>query len=221
MGTFGGANRRHRNWNKPAPFLEHYATGGKGIFLGFVEALSLAAVTIAGPEYVSMTAGEAENPRKIMPRAFKAVFWRLGTIFVVSALTVGIVVAPDSEELKKAYSENGANAAASPYVVSMKSFGIPILPHIVNALLLTSAFSAGNGFFFCATRTLYGLSLAGKAPKIFLKTTKKGVPIYPTVAVLAISCIAYLQVSSGSSVVFSWLISLVSDGTVPQPQHLS
>lgn len=207
--------KRRRNWNKPAPFLEYYSTGSKGIFLGFVEALKLAAVAITGPEFVSMTAGEAENPRKIMPKAFKAVFWRLGLIIIVSAVTVGIVVAPNSEELHKAYSENGANAAASPYVVSMRAFDIPVLPHIVNALLFTSAFSAGNGYFFCATRTLYGLALAGKAPRIFSRTTASGVPIYTTAAVLVISCISFLQVSNGSAVVFSWLISLVSGGIEP------
>lgn len=150
-------------------------------------------------------------PRRVMPKAFKTVFWRLGLIFVVSALTVGIVVPSNSEELEKAYSQNDANAAASPYVVSMRSFGIPVLPHIVNALLFSSAFSAGNGYFFCATRTLYGLALAGKVPRVFARTTRKGVPIYPTVAVLAISCVSFLQVGSGASVVFSWLISLVSE----------
>ncbi|SPN99277.1 related to carnitine transporter [Cephalotrichum gorgonifer] len=212
----GGNPTRHaygfENWYKPAPFLEYHVPGPKGVFLGFLKALSLASVTITGPEYVSMTAGEVEFPRRVMPRAFKAVFWRLGLIFVVSALTVGIVVPPNSKELAEAYGQNGANAAASPYVVSMRSFGIPVLPHIVNALLFTSAFSAGNGYFFCATRTLYGLALAGKVPRIFARTTEKGVPIYPTVAVLVISCVAFLQVGSGASVVFSWLISLVTSG---------
>lgn len=158
-----------------------------------------------------MTAGEVEMPRRVMPRAFKAVFWRLGVIFIVSALTVGIVVPTNSKELAAAYTTNDANAAASPYVVSMVAFGIPVLPHIVNALLFTSAFSAGNGYFFCATRTLYGLALAGKVPRIFAHTTKNGIPIYPTVAVLAISCISFLQLGSEASVVFSWLISLVSE----------
>lgn len=210
-----------RNWNKPAPFLEYHVPGPKGVFLGFLQALSLASVTITGPEYVSMTAGEVELPRRVMPRAFKTVFWRLGVIFVVSALTVGIVVPPSSEELAAAYTDNDANAAASPYVVSMRSLGIPVLPHIVNALLFTSAFSAGNGYFFCATRTLYGLALAGKVPRVFARTTKKGIPIYPTVAVLAICCISFLQVGSGASVVFSWLISLVSERTLRRVQGLT
>ena len=211
---FRNANTRPpRNWKKPAPFIEYHTTGSMGIFLGFMGALSQAAITVTGPEYVSMTAGEVEMPRRVMPKAFKAVFYRLGIIFVVGALTVGIVVPPSSEELVRAYTENGTNAAASPYVVSMRSFGIPVLPHIVNALLLTSAISAGNGYMYCASRTLYGLALAGKAPKFFTRTTKKGVPIYPTLAVLVVSLISFLQVSSDSSVVFSWLISLVSSLT--------
>jgi amino acid transporter len=91
----------------------------------------------------------------------------------------------------------------------MQQFGIPVLPHIVNACLLTSAFSAGNGYFFAATRTLYGLALHGKAPRVFSKTTKAGIPIYCIAMVLAIGLLGFLQVSNGSAKVLSWMVSLV------------
>lgn len=53
-----------------------------------------------------------------------------------------------------------------------------VLPHIVNAGVFTSAFSAGNSFLFCSSRILYGLALKGQAPKIFARCTKKGLPIF-------------------------------------------
>ncbi len=40
---------------------------------------------MAGPDYVSMAAGEAENPRAVMPRAFNAVFYRLTAFFVLGS----------------------------------------------------------------------------------------------------------------------------------------
>ena len=69
----------------------------------------------------------------------------------------------------------------------MQRLGIPILPHIVNALILTSIFSAGNSYVFCASRTLFGLALEGKAPRFLAHCTKKGgVPIWCVAVTLAI-----------------------------------
>lgn len=72
-------------------------------------------------------------------------------------------------------------------VVSMIRLRIQVLPDIVNALVLTAAFSAGLSYLYCSSRCLLGLALEGKAPKIFTKTTRKGVPIYAVVFVLLIS----------------------------------
>jgi amino acid transporter len=72
----------------------------------------------------------------------------------------------------------GGTAAASPYVIAMKNLGITVLPDIVNALLVTSIFSAGNSYTYCATRSLYGLALEGRAPKVLRHCTKNGVPIW-------------------------------------------
>lgn len=104
-----------------------------------------------------MAAGEAENPRKALPRAFNAVFYRLTTFFVLGSLCVGIVVPHNDPTMAAAFSEGRPGAAASPYVVAMDRMGIPYLPHIVNALIFTSALSAGNSYVYCASRSLYGL----------------------------------------------------------------
>lgn len=47
---------------------------------------------MVGPEFISMTAGEAENPRKLMRRAFSSFVWRLFLFFLGGALCVGIVI---------------------------------------------------------------------------------------------------------------------------------
>lgn len=79
-----------RYWNNPGSFNTLYREGNLGRFLGFLQCLIQASFTIAGPDYVSMAAGEAENPRKILPRAYNAVFYRLTFFFVLGALCVGI-----------------------------------------------------------------------------------------------------------------------------------
>jgi len=48
-----------RYWKEPGSFAELYYTGNLGKFLGFLQCLIQASFTIAGPDYVSMAAGEA------------------------------------------------------------------------------------------------------------------------------------------------------------------
>lgn len=47
---------------------------------------------MVGPEYISMAAGEAENPRRLMRKAFASFVWRLMFFFIGGALCVGIVI---------------------------------------------------------------------------------------------------------------------------------
>lgn len=199
-----------RYWNNPGATTELYYKGSLGRWLGFLQCLIQASFTIAGPDYVSMAAGEAENPRKVMPRAFNAVFYRLTTFFILGALCVGILVPYNDAEMTAAFKDGKPGAAASPYVVAMNRLGIEVLPHIVNAMVLTAAFSAGNSYVYCASRSLYGLALEGKAPKFFSICTKKGVPVYCVAIVLLISLLSFLQLSENSAVVLSWFVSLVT-----------
>ncbi|KAF5620105.1 carnitine transporter [Fusarium sp. NRRL 52700] len=170
-------------WKSPGAFAELYYDGALGKFVGFLACLIQAAFSIAGPDYVAMAAGEAENPRKILPRAFKTVFYRLTCFFVLGSLCVGILVPYDDPNMIAAFRDGKAGAAASPYVIAMDRLGIRVLPHIVNAMILVSAFSAGNS---------------------------TGVPIYCVLVVLLIALLSFLQLSNSSAVVLSWFVSLVT-----------
>lgn len=199
-----------RNWKEPGAFAPLYYDGNLGRWLGFLQSLIAAAFTIAGPDYVSMAAGEAENPRVVMPRAFNAVFYRLTTFFILGSLCVGILVPYNDETLIAAFKDSKPGAAASPYVVAMDRLGIKVLPHIVNAMVLTAAFSAGNSYVYCASRSLYGLALEGKAPKLLSTCNKQGVPVYCVGIVLLFSLLSFMQLSSSASVVLNWFVSLVT-----------
>ena len=209
-----GGNPEHdrfgfRFWRDPGSFAPLYKTGGLGRWLGFLQCLILASFTIAGPDYVSMAAGEAENPRVVMPSAYNKVFGRLTAFFVLGSLAVGINVPYNDSELIAAFKNNAPGAAASPYVVAMNRLGISVMPDIVNALVLTASFSAGNSYVYCASRSLFGLALEGKAPRIFTRCNRNGVPTYCVLLVLALSLLSFLQVSNSSAKVLQWLVNLV------------
>jgi amino acid transporter len=220
--TMVGANPENdaygfRYWNNPGAFAEYHTTGSLGRFEGFLAALWSASFTVVGPEYMAMVAAEAKRPRIYIKNAFKTVYLRFGIFFIGGALCVGIVVAYNDPTLVKilAGSKGGAGtASASPYVIAMKNLGVPVLPHIVNALMVTSIFSAGNTYTYCATRNLYGLALEGRAPKFLRKCTKQGVPIYCFFFVMCFPLLSFLQVSSDSAQVLTWLINLITAGGI-------
>ena len=97
----------------------------------------------------------------------------------------------------------------------MRNLNIAVFPHIVNALLVTSIFSAGNTYTYCATRSLYGLAIEGRAPKFLRKCTRGGVPVFCFAIVMIFPFLSFLQVSSGSSIVLTWLVNLVTAGGEP------
>ena len=218
--TMQGGNPLHdrfgfRYWRDPGAFAPLYKTGSLGRFLGFLQCLIQASFTISGPDYVSMAAGEAENPRVVMPKAYNAVFYRLTAFFVLGSLAIGINVPYTDQELMEAFDSGAPGAAASPYVVAMNRLRITVMPDIVNALVLSASFSAGNSYVYCASRSLFGLALEGKAPKIFTRCTRNGVPIYCVALVLLISLLSFLQVSNSSAVVLSWFVNLVGVEAFP------
>lgn len=48
--------------------------------------------SMVGPEFISMAAPEAENPRRLMRKAYSSFVWRLMFFFIGGALCVGIVI---------------------------------------------------------------------------------------------------------------------------------
>jgi amino acid transporter len=219
--TMVGGNPQHdaygfRNWKHNA-FKEWRSTGTLGQFEGFCAALWSASFCVTGPEYLSMVAGEARRPRIYIKDAFKTVYWRFAIFFMGGALAVGIVLSsvdPTLTGIISGEKSGSGTAAASPYVIAMQNMGISGLPHVVSALLVTSIFSAGNTYTFCATRSLYGLAIEGRAPKALRYCTKSGVPLVCFAIVMVFPCLSFLQVSNGSNVVLGWLINLVTAGGV-------
>lgn len=196
---------------------EYHTTGSLGRFEGFLACLWSASFTIVGPEYIAMVAAEAKRPRVYIKNAFKTIYWRFGLFFILGSLCVGIVVAyndPTLVGIVNGTSSGGGTAAASPYVIAMDNLGITVLPDITNALMLTSIFSAGNTYTYCATRTLYGLSLEGRAPKFLRKCTRNGIPIFCFCIVMCFPFLSFLQVSSGSAQVLTWLVNLITAGGI-------
>ncbi|OAP60691.1 hypothetical protein AYL99_05693 [Fonsecaea erecta] len=220
--TMVGGNPQHdaygfRYWNNPGPMAEYHTKGSLGRFEGFLACLWSASFCVVGPEYLAMVAAEAKRPRIYIKKAFKTIYWRFGLFFILGSLCVGVVIPyndPTLVAIVNGTQSGGGTAAASPYVIAMKNLKVEVLPHITNALLVTSIFSAGNTYTYCATRSLYGLALEHRAPKFLTTCTKHGVPIWSFCVVMLFPLLSFLSVSSGSSQVLTWLINLITAGGI-------
>ncbi|GFP56986.1 hypothetical protein ACSS6W_004467 [Trichoderma asperelloides] len=198
-----------RYWHNPGAFAELYSDGSLGKFLGFWSVMVNATFAYLGTELVGVTAGEAQNPRRSIPKAIKLTFFRILIFYCLSIFLVGMIVPYNSKDLAFANKQTtGANA--SPFVVAATLAGVKVLPHIINACILVFVFSASNSDLYIASRTLYGLASDDAAPAIFKKTNKRGVP-YPALFLsAAISCLAFMNASTSSTVVFGYFVNLVT-----------
>ncbi|KFX99548.1 hypothetical protein O988_03783 [Pseudogymnoascus sp. VKM F-3808] len=213
----GGAPNHHRlgfqYWRNPGPMNEYLETGALGRFLAFWKVFIQATFSYGGSEMVVVAAGETENPRRNIPKAVRRVFWRITIFYVLSILLVGMCVSSKDERLVNAISANLPGVHSSPFVIAIENGGISGLPSVINAVVLTSAWSAGNSFFYASTRILYSTALDGKAPQ-FLTYEKFGVPYACVAITTALSCLVYLNVNSSASDVFFWISNLSAVSTL-------
>ncbi|KAK2744154.1 hypothetical protein FQN57_004414 [Myotisia sp. PD_48] len=209
----GGPDRDRRGfryWNNPGAMKEYVSTGSTGRFLGFFSTLVNAAFSFAGVETVACAAGEAANPRRNIPKAIRRTFWRILFFYVLGALFIGMLVPYNDPRLLNAQETNAPGAAASPWVIAMNRASIPVLPSIINAVILSSASSSANAFLYTGSRYLYALAQNRQAPRFLLQCTKKGVPIYCVLITASVSLLTYMCTSTGSNVVFIWFQNLTT-----------
>jgi len=206
-----GDRKGFRYWRKPGAFKAYIEDGATGKFLGFWSSMITAVFAYLGTELVGVTVGEAQNPRKTIPRAIKLTFYRILFFYVLSVFLLGMIVPYNSDKLIFATTKvSNTSASASPFVVAIQISGISVLPGFLNGCILLFVFSASNSDLYIASRTIYGLAAQGKAPAILARTDKRGVPVY-SLGLCSLFCLlAFMNVSDDSRNVFLYFVNLVT-----------
>lgn len=208
----GGPNHDRlgfRYWQRPGAFTHHIMSGGFGSFLDiYTGVIKGGFAFILGPELISLTSSECEDQRRNIGKAAKRYVWRLMFFYVLGSLSVSVIVAYNDPVLQNALAQNSPGAGSSPFVIGIQNAGIKVLPHIINGCILTSAWSAGNAFLFASTRSLVTMARNGEAPKFVGRVNRFGVPYVAVAASAAISCLAFLNVSSSTADVFTWFSNI-------------
>ena len=162
-----------RYWKDPGAMKAYIADGATGRFLGLWSTLVNASFSYSGVEMVAVAAGEAENPRVNIPKAVRRVFWRILFFYVLGSLAIGVMIPYNEPRLLTAQKEDEKGGAASPWVIATYRAMVPVLPSIINAVILTSATSSANAFLYTGSRYLYALAQNGQAPRFLLRCSKR------------------------------------------------
>ncbi|MEW1863757.1 amino acid permease [Streptomyces sp. NPDC088194] len=129
-------------------------------------------------ELVGVTAGEARDPRRTLPKAINTLPWRI-VLFYVGALTVILCVVPWTE----------FQPGVSPFVAAFAKIGIPFGAGVVNFVVLTAALSSCNSGMYSTGRMLRDLAANGQGPRAFDRLTARRTPALGTLASVAVMCI--------------------------------
>lgn len=170
---------------------------------GFVAALPLAIFAFTGMESIAMTAGEAEDPARTLPRAISAAFWRI-MVFYCGTLAVLMAAAPRAELI----------AGGSPFVRVAARLGLPHAGDVMNLVVMTAAFSSLNACMFGAGRMLFGLARQGAAPASVGGLSRARVPAMAVALTAAAQVVGIVLNFVLPKAVFGYLMDLVAAATM-------
>lgn len=193
------------NGGQPTGISNLWSHGGffsNGV-MGMVLSLQLVMFAYGGIEIIGITAGEAKDPHKSIPRAINSVPWRIlvfyvGTLFVIMSI----------------YPWNQVGTEGSPFVLTFQHFGITAAAGILNFVVITASLSAINSDVFGVGRMMHGMAEQGNAPKVFAKVSQRGIPWVTVVVMMAALLIAVYLNYIMPGKVFLVIASLATFATV-------
>ncbi|CAJ2503165.1 Uu.00g105590.m01.CDS01 [Anthostomella pinea] len=177
----------------------------KNGWAGFLFVFMSAGMAYGGTEMLGFTAAECVNPRKVMGLASRLVAGRVVGLYLLPILMVGLVLSIPLEDTAKEHTDT----KTSPFVLAVARAGIPVLPQIMNGIILVAIFSMANASVFASSRALRAISSQGMGPK-FCGLVKWDRPVGALIVVFLFSLLAFAKVSPDGDNVFTWLLALAS-----------
>ncbi|HCR0321987.1 TPA: aromatic amino acid transporter AroP [Klebsiella aerogenes] len=172
-------------------------------FTGLVMMMAIIMFSFGGLELVGITAAEADNPEKSIPKATNQVIYRI-LIFYVGSLAVLLSLLPWTR----------VTADTSPFVLIFHELGDTLVANALNIVVLTAALSVYNSCVYCNSRMLFGLAQQGNAPKALLTLDKRGVPVNTILVSAVVTALCVLINYLAPESAFGLLMALVVSALV-------
>ena len=165
--------------------------------LGVVMTLQIVMFAYQGVELIGVTAGEAQNPEKVLPSATNSIIWRI-LAFYIGALVVMMALVPWNE----------LKPGISPFVFVFERIGIPGAAGLINFVVITAAASSCNSGIFSTGRMLYTLAQFRQAPQAFGKVNRHHLPANAITFSAGLMSIGVLLNYVVPEQVFTWVTSI-------------
>ncbi|WP_225085766.1 amino acid permease [Pectobacterium colocasium] len=168
MIVFGGWLLLSGTGGPEATVTNLWAQGGffpNGV-LGLVMAMAVIMFSFGGLELVGITAAEADDPEKSIPRATNQVIYRI-LIFYIGSLAILLSLYPWGKVVE----------GGSPFVMIFHELNSNVVATVLNIVVLTAALSVYNSCVYCNSRMLFGLAKQGNGPKVLKTVDRRGVPV--------------------------------------------
>ncbi|MDX7987596.1 amino acid permease [Xenorhabdus sp. 12] len=133
---------------------------------GLIMAMAIIMFSFGGLETVGITAAEAENPEKNIPKATNQVVYRI-LLFYIGSLAILLSLYPWGKVVE----------GGSPFVLIFHNLDSFWVANVLNVVVVTAALSVYNSGVYCNSRMLYGLAKQGNAPHFLTKVNKRSVPV--------------------------------------------
>lgn len=198
LGIIAGPSPGASNWFvEEAPFVNG--------FFGMFGIMMIAGFSFQGTELLAVAAGEAENPDVTIPKAVRTVFFRITLFYIGAIAVIGTLLPYTDPNLLSAEIEQ---VATSPFTLIFERAGILGAASLMNAVILTAILSAGSSGMYASSRMLYAMAVTGKAPAIFAKVDRRGVPMPALIATASVGAFAFITSLIGDGAAYIWLINV-------------
>jgi len=209
VGLFGwlGAGRHEPRF--PIAHGEIAPTGPIGLW----SSLLFAFYAFGGIEIMGIMAIRLHNPGEA-PKAGKMMLSLLAVIYIVSVM-LAITLVPWRQ----------FDPDKSPYLTALEQYGLPLVPHLFNAVLIIAGFSTMVASLFAVTKMLVTLAEDADAPRLFARRMMRSSPL-PAIGLTTAGLVAaivsallmpgsiyeYVTTAAGLMLLYNWFFILVTEG---------
>ncbi len=191
---FSGNGGEHASIDNLWRYNGFFATGWNGLILS----LAVIMFSFGGLELIGITAAEAQDPQKSIPKAVNQVVYRI-LLFYIGSLVVLLALYPWVE----------VKSNSSPFVMIFHNLDSNVVASALNFVILVASLSVYNSGVYSNSRMLFGLSVQGNAPKFLTRVSRRGVPVNSLILSGAITSLVVLINYVLPQKAFSLLMALV------------
>lgn len=131
-------------------------------------------VNFQGVEIIGLTAGEAKDPSKTIPKAVRSVTFRIVGLFMVPVFLLVVI-----------FPWQNAGVDGSIFAAALDQYGLKWSAGLFSFVVLTAALSCANSGLYSTVRVTWAMAREGMAPKFLGTLNKHAVPGNAAIFVIA------------------------------------